>query len=932
MKKRIGIWIGLACSLLACLVLILVNQFKFGTKNKGEPDPDEIDAMITQVMREAEPNTHVTLGAFDSMIAGGFQATPEEVRTYTSSSILDAPRNLSVNVVVNEDEEERPMESVPFLLSSLAASNDVLGVVTITDRDGGHPLTSLSAAGDKMTVSKLGGFSYGEVYQIEIKNAPFLCFEGRDPSIRVLTVEIEDEPGELAEYDVRQLRDGIVTIDRTKIVNRTMDNAGVLCFDYEGKIPYMSQGDVFFASIAGKPDDQLDFYGVVLTTEKIENPENTKNTKKNEESENVWRITYTAPNITDVYRNFRLKGVQPLNLDEATVLLNESLVLEQFRNSSLAFALGRMMVDEFGFTPTEITNFMKEVNLSVNMNFVGNRLDYKITVKLGNFKIEDDLYFSFEFGYEKMTEYDVDFDVDVRTEWIIPCGVDYKVKMMEDSQSAFYFKVIFDKKMLDEIPADADYTAQLQEEMAKCRAGETNGFSALDGDKITPSTSGTRTTFPLFEIDCFHFSPLQIKFKVDCYLDLGLQTMGLFKTESHTRRVDFNFTNKNGAGQSDSTEIVGTNNWTLIVGGSARAEAGVRSSLGISILGFYDYLHAEAYAEAYVNATVSGLIGLDWNLTAAEFTGYVCADFNVTLGFRAGLNFKVLLFDYNLSKAWSTDLFRIRFDNALEHWSDAAELTVEMNGKRTVGIDETECLNLKYFDGTTLTMKEKKYKGADTFSILSGFLCPQGLIDLTSGNVFTYTSNNPELIEVDDQGTIHVKDGTPNEFTATFTVGVENLTGSVSDRTISVHFVAGDTREVYADDTLIGDYRPGYTIILPEAETIRGKAFDRYTYDGRDYKAGEPFTLPTGIDGSIVLEKHYHDLPLYRVYFYDGYNIMIGFDEVYQGESATPPYPELRDCHMDPGLQFFTWDRSYDNVQSDLHVVGIYAKVTEEVR
>ena len=67
---------------------------------------------------------------------------------------------------------------------------------------------------------------------------------------------------------------------------------------------------------------------------------------------------------------------------------------------------------------------------------------------------------------------------------------------------------------------------------------------------------------------------------------------------------------------------------------------------------------------------------------------------------------------------------------------------------------------------------------------------------------------------------------------------------------------------------------------------------------------------------------------MYRVYFYDGYNIMVAFDEVYKYEAATPPYEKLRDLHMDEGWVFVSWDQSFDNVTHEMHVNAIYIKVS----
>ena len=930
MKKRIGIWIMLLGSLVACAALVFAGV-RLNGANSGKSA--KLGKIITNVMQEAEPNTHVTFGAFDSMIEGDFQATPDAARAYSSASVFDAPRNYSVNITVDgeayekafsetDEDEEIPLQSIPSFLSGVAAVNDALGAVAVTDRNGKQPYVSLAAVGDKITLSKPGGFSYGEVYRIELtEDAPYLCFEGKDPSIRVLTVEIEDDPAESAEYDFKQLRDGIAVIDRSKITGKRLEIDGSLYFNFTGDMPFLGKGDVFFATIDGHPDERLDFYGVVVRVEKVTDPEILK---KTDSGEDVWHVVYMPPKVSDVYRYLRLRGVQPLNLEGATVLLSERLVLEQFRNSSLAFALGKMMAEEFDFTPEEILNFMNEVDLSVNLNFVGNRMDCRITLELDSFKIGDGAYFAFAFSYETSTAYSVDYDVNVRDDWTLPFETDYKVKTLADSRSAYYFKAVFDENPIASIPADADYTARIGQEIAKCRQGESNAFDVLDGERTVSATGGTRAVLPIFEIQSYQLSPLLFDLKVECTLDLGMQAMGLFRTESRTQTVDFSYSSAIGAGQSECTAVVGTGDWVAAVGGNARAAIGTRNSVGITLLGMYDCLNAESYAERSVGLTFSGVLGMNWNLGTGTFTGYSGADLFVTMEQRSGQLCKALLKSSETSNKWQTSLFGMNGGAALEKWSDTAATSVETNGKRIVSIGD-DCLKFGVFDGATRSVKETAYQSDATFSVLSGLLCPAAEIDLASGSVFTYTSNNPELIEVDEKGTVRVKEGAPNEFTATFTVSVDDWAGPVGDRVISLHFVAGDTAELYVGDTLIGDYRPGATVVLPEPEPIRGKEFERYSYKGHDYAAGDSFTVPA--EGVVVLEAHYADLPSYRVSFYDGYNNLVGTDEVYRNEDATPPHPILRDSHMDPDLSFFGWDRSFTNVEGDLTVVGIYVKV-----
>ena len=141
MKKRIGIWIMLLGSLVACAVLVFVGVRLNGV-NSGKSA--KLDGILTRVMQEARPNTHVALGAFDSMITGNFQATSDAAQAYSSASVFDAPRNYSVNIALDEEaygkafaekdeDEEIPLQSVPSFLSSVAALNDALDAVVVTE-------------------------------------------------------------------------------------------------------------------------------------------------------------------------------------------------------------------------------------------------------------------------------------------------------------------------------------------------------------------------------------------------------------------------------------------------------------------------------------------------------------------------------------------------------------------------------------------------------------------------------------------------------------------------------------------------------------------------------------------------------------------------------------------------------------------------------
>ena len=70
-------------------------------------------------------------------------------------------------------------------------------------------------------------------------------------------------------------------------------------------------------------------------------------------------------------------------------------------------------------------------------------------------------------------------------------------------------------EILDEIPNDVDYTKELLDEFDKCVNGDTDSFSYLTDEDVTPQTSGTKTVWPLLEVNSYYFSPLQVAIATD---------------------------------------------------------------------------------------------------------------------------------------------------------------------------------------------------------------------------------------------------------------------------------------------------------------------------------------------------------------------------------------------------------------------------------
>ena len=897
-------------SILSAMVVVTLT----GCNNK-EKNQDINEEMITQIIEASNPDVEVNIGEYESMIEN-VTVLDEDYHAFTSSSVLDAPRDYVTNIVYSSD-EETIFQNVTNLMNNIVSANDKANIITITDRGGNTKssnLLTLSGSGDSFAVSMPGGYEYGEIYEIEINDAPYLSFEGKSSSIRTLTIEIEDDPSEAATYDEKVLQDNIVNIDLDKISNKQLNKENsTYTFDYDDDLD-LSEGQVFLATKESEYNKYLDFYGVYVKKENIGNKT---------------RVTYTAPDMDQIYKSFRLKGTKPLNFEECETkyLINDALAEQQFKKSSIVRALAHTALPYAHNDLEKVGSMLSSFKVKFDTNYVNNRIGFKMSAGIYNYKLAEKTYLTFELGYEKVTDYDIDFDVSIRTKWIFPVGVDYVIKCLEESDSAFYVKISVTQSLApDAGQADPDADNKFLNDLANTISNIEKG--ATVSKDFGPSTSGTRTTWPIIQVDIYYFAPATIRLALETYIDIGIQGTGLFKKQVHTNRVDFCYTNVDSAKTNEFTKTAETSNWMLGFIGEIHLEIGLKASFSFSILGLYDYLVAQAYAEAFVRASVTGMAiaNITTRETGTDFTGYLCLDFAIAVGVRVGLFFKILMVEKNISKLLYYDyLFRMKYENALEHWSTLSEDTIDMN-EQTLSLDNTNVLWVEIFDSVTMQLREKKFSAKDKFEIFSGYLVPDSVKNWASGYIFSYKSNNENLLTIDKEGTIHVKDGTPNEFTATITISVSNWAGTLSDKTVTVHFTANDTKELYVNDQLIGSYRPGYQVTLPEGPKEYGKAFLYYSYNGEHYNVGDKFTMPSD---TTSLTPIYTLLKYFNVRFFDGLGNCVSDNRIMEFEAALEPGERIRDRYMkfNGDYVFLGWDCDFSYITGDLDVHGIYMEV-----
>ena len=956
--KHIGFFLTLA-SVVSVFAGCKKNDPQNNPDTPGETPTQEVtEEMLAKAIRASTPTVDVEIGEYEHLDHYTVKDVDEKVASYNSSSILEMDKDEVINVVYNS-QSKSSIQASPMLLTNLVNANNELHTITITDRAGHYierEYNFLSATNDKISISNPSAFEYGEVYQITLNDADFLCFENRDPAVRTLTIEIEDDPLDVAEAHDVDRKSSIYTIDLNKVSNKKVNEEdGTYSFEYDGDFPSdIKKGDVFYATVEGKDNNKVDFYGVYLSRQVGGNERLV--------------ITYRAPEMDEIYNEFRLKGNEPLDLTDAEVLINDEVALQQFKTSDLARGIARATLPLVDNNLQTLTGILSNFRINVNANYVGNRFSMKFAAGIYNYKIKDQMFLTVDFSYEKITDYSIDFDFSIETKWIFPVGINYKVKCIEDTQEIFCLKATFTKALL---PAAPDKTTDFTDDIV-------NEINAIQNDKnasiinnfakdstITPSTSGSKTSWPILVIDVYMFAPLSIRFRADFYIDAGFQAMMMFRQETHSKKVDFCFSNTSGSSTDAENTVAKSSNWMIAFAGNIHLEFGLRISLSISIFGLHDYIHAEAYAEFYIRGEAAGLLVADISVhdTGVDFSGYIGIDLSVTCGFRIGLDFKLLIFSYDINKVLALGyLLRLKYENSLEHWSDLAETEIDMN-QFEMSLDETNVLWFNCFNSITMGFEETHFKADEQFSILSGSLMPDKVVKWTSGNMFEYEVIDPDnYAEISKDGVIKMKAGVPITHDFKIRIHVSNWVGTVSDREITVHFTDPTARAVYLavsayisgqDEPLyiyLGDYRPGDQVVLPEAPKFRGYIFDSFgIYEltnpdlyltsntllgentlGKDYHEGETFVMPEGGEGDLIFICFYQVAREYTVNFHDGNYNIVYVDKVYEGEDATAPYAALRDRFMDTSKYVFIgWNIRFNNVQSNLDVYAIYIGIGE---
>ena len=919
----------LSTSLLAMLVTSCSNISYKSDKSSGDNDNYQLDDdEMVDILTSWNPVVHVERDenfkpVFDE---SEMYDIPEDQQAKLSSSILDAKRDSKIGIVFQNKDEEHLSNGLKYEYEKIAYGDKPTSYVTVTDVDKSSKDFALYAEDNRISLTLDNTYQYGQIYFVNLNNDGLLMFEGKDPSIRRLTIEIEDDPSEPEVIDDYEKQDNIPVLSLAHVSNEDVDDNALFSFDYDATLPNFNPGDVFLVKQDQSNDEisLIDFYGQFV--------------KKELNDDGSYKVYYQEPDSEKIYKKLRRKNVELIDFTNVNILVDEETLQNQLRYSSTSRALLSFFAKETHSKDKQVLrSILDQLHFDFTFNYYDGKFTFSFSIYVSNIELYKNqegtagLFLTLKYQYTRISEYHIDFDVGLKMKWhVIPVGVSYKIKMVEDIEESHTFYVIINGKAIQDESEDK-IKSDLIEEVNNAKAGQDNFFKKInENDEAKAKTEGNKTTIPLFEIEVPVYEPLMFKFEMDLIIDLTVEAMFLVKKQWKSNRVVLNFSNKDGGDSDTHQDVKSANAWDFYFMGLAELRIAFRISGALYIAGTYKYLHVELYAELYI------LIGIQGNFSATIYcdtdgekaTGNFSIDAYVLMGAKVGIDIVIAIFDLDFSvDLFKTYILRVHFSNELQKYDDSAVTEINLD-KTVASINDYNILNFVVWDGVRMSVGPQKFDADSEVSLIESWLG-----DLNF-RMFEFESKD-ERVTISNDGEIRIADATAAEFDATFVVKVSALAGAfIEDRTITIHFSAPDAHHIYLNYSPekvmdLGKYRPGYEYKLMLPPQRNGYRFlnyvVKYPEGNQEMHPGDIVTMIA--DQDLYIDINWHQIIYYTVYFFDGHNNLIYVDDhVEEHTEATEPDPEIRDQYMQ-GYFFVGWDKSFQKVESDLIVRGIYIKV-----
>ena len=779
-------------------------------------------------------------------------------------------------------------------------------------------------------------------------------FYSKEASIRQITYYSLDVTEANRRHDVIRTEQDIKTFDINNVEYFDVDAYSAYFiykenFDIDPNVKD-DAGKMFrLANTSINQDDQETVYGKLISCQK--NPNG-----------GGYIVRYEPCNGGDLYAN--------LNVNDEIILggNNAVITLEQEENGDLATQLGRAfahhedtktaikgILDHYNVEPNQIKGSMLDWATRVQISFNMKWDDSTSTFTWGatatlQINPEDNLVITLKLGYKQTIRYKVSASLSVEWTLFIPTGIKYKLEVTEDDTKEVEFGVMMSTNLApyDEEKVKDAITDDILEAFVK----NSDVKSKFKGDNGTSSQDGR--SYPLFRIDCYYFWPLDIRFSIEFYWKCQLTLEANIKYTSHSQRVDVSIANSKGCDPHSETKATNDKAITINFMGNFHAEIGIKVTLGIGIVGFYRFFHAEVYICAYGAVDAQGFltIGITWGTgREASFTGAMGGKFEVSVGVKWGVDIALLFggykFEWPIAKCV---LLGFAHDAAINNFIDK-EASVDLNDQDYVEGDDTGWIDLDdyhllgvvIFDSKTYGSAYQDMKHDDNTKTKYG-----AWVDEKSERYFSFeVTEGSEYIELKDYKLRIKKIYGIESFDAKIKVTVnKGFTVTGDSRTteltkiIKIHFENNLKQEIKVKDfngnvSSVGTYVVGANCVLPVPEAPRYMKFVGWknladnTVKPYDPTDGTSRIYVPETTGEVTFEYIFEDDFYWSVVWVDGLGNIIKTENVMDGEDANAPTPEERDRYMEsyiPGYTyiFMGYDKEYTNIRQNTVIRAMY--------
>ena len=661
-------------------------------------------------------------------------------------------------------------------------------------------------------------------------------------------------------------------------------------------------------------------------------------------------IRYEPCKGNDLYANLNVNDSIILNGSNADIVLAneengdlETQLAQGFLHHEDTKSALKGILNHYDVSPKKLKSSILDWASKVQISFTMKWDDPTSTFSWGatvSLKInpEDNVTLTLKLSYKQTIRYKVSASLSIEYWLFVPTGINYKVEVTEDDTKEVEFGVQIATNLA---PYDEEKIKEaIEDDVLEAFVKNSDVKSKFKGGGGTSSSDGR--SYPLLRIDCYYFWPLDIRFEIDFYWKCQLTLEANIKYVSHSQRVDVSISNSKGCDPHSETKAVNDKSVTINFMGTFHAEIGLKVSLGIGIVGFYRFFHAEVYIAAYGAVDAQGfmLIGIAWGEGRdASFTGAMGGKFEISVGVKWGVDIALLFGGYNFE--WPIAklvLLGFAHDAAVNSFMEE-ESTIEITDQdygKWIDLDNYHVLGCAVFDSKNFGSAFQDMKHDDGCKTRYGAWLNENqekyfTFEVVKGNQYIdfndYKVNIKDIYGI-EEFEVEIKVTVNKSFTTTGNKENTELT-----KIVKIHFTNNLKQEVSVKDqyghvSSVGSYVVGKTCKLPVPEAPRYKKFvgwkniatNKVIHYDADNENSRNYTPEQ--TGSVTFEYMFEDDYSWTVVWVDGFGNIVKTESVKHGEDAIPPEASVRDVNMQsniPGFEyvFVGYDQEYTNIRQN---------------